>query len=165
MHGISMNPKIKNLNWLFLSVFIVIIDQITKFLITKYLFDAQAIAVFPFLNLTLQHNPGAAFSFLSAASGWQRWLFTGIAISVSILIIVWIYQLKLKDYGNAIGLSLVLGGALGNLIDRIFHGYVIDFIQVYYQQWSFPVFNVADSAITIGAVFIIFRMLWPKGKE
>lgn len=157
----NMKLQIKNLAWLSLSVFVVLLDQASKFFITKYLFYTQTIAVCSFFNLTLQHNPGAAFSFLSAASGWQRWLFTGIALSVSILIVVWIYRLKPKDYWNAIGLSLVLGGALGNLIDRTIHGYVIDFIQLYYQHWSFPVFNVADTAITIGAVCIIVRMLRP----
>lgn len=158
-----MKAQIKNLNWLFLSLFIIILDQAAKALIVHYLLYGQFVALLPFLNLTLQHNLGAAFSFLSGASGWQGWLFSGIAIAVSILIVFWIYRLKPKDYWNAVGLSLVLGGALGNLLDRILHGYVIDFIQVYYQQWSFPVFNIADSAITIGAICIIFRMLWPKG--
>jgi len=158
-----MNSQIKNLNWLFLSFFIVILDQITKALITAYLLVDQFVSLLPFLNLRLQFNPGAAFSFLSNASGWQRWLFTGIAIAVSIVIVFWIYRLKPKDYWNAVGLSLVLGGALGNLIDRMVHGYVIDFIQVYYKQWSFPVFNIADSAITVGVICIIIKMLWPKG--
>jgi len=156
-----MTSQIKNLNWLFLSLFIILLDQVIKFVMTQHLIYDQSIAILPFFNLTLQHNPGAAFSFLSTASGWQRWLFTAIALSVSVVIIIWIYQLKSKDYWNGIGLSLVLGGALGNLIDRLIHGYVIDFIQVYYHQWYFPVFNIADSAITIGAICIIIRMLWP----
>jgi signal peptidase II len=106
------------------------------------------------------HNTGAAFSFLSDASGWQRWVFVGLGVAVSAGILVWLRRLPSKGQGLlAAGLSLILGGALGNVIDRVLHGHVIDFIRVHYDEHYFPAFNVADSAITIGAVLIVLDNL------
>lgn len=154
----------RNLLWLILSLVIIVADQFSKYLIMQHLSYAQPIAIFPFLNLTLAHNPGAAFSFLSGAGGWQRWLFIAIALVVSIFLIIWMMRLKSGEYLAACGISLVFGGAIGNLVDRIIHGYVIDFIQVYYKQWYFPDFNIADSAITIGAIFIILSLCYTHGE-
>lgn len=149
----------RNLLWLLVSFFIVVVDQYAKYLVVQHLTFNQPVAILPFFNLTFSHNPGAAFSFLSAAGGWQVWLFITIAIVVSVFLVLWIARLKPGEAILGLGLSLVLGGAIGNLLDRLIHGYVIDFIQVYYQKWAFPDFNIADSAITIGAVFIILSLL------
>jgi signal peptidase II len=119
----------------------------------------QPVPVFPGFNWTLAHNPGAAFSFLSTESGWQRWFFSVIALVVSIGITVWIRRLAPTQTMLAISLALVLGGALGNLWDRATLGYVVDFIDVYYQQSHWPAFNLADSAISVGAALLIIDSL------
>ena len=108
-----------------------------------------------FLNWTLAFNTGAAFSFLHDAGGWQRWLFSVLAVGVSAVLIVWLRRLPRGEWRTALPLALVIGGALGNLVDRVRFGRVTDFIEVYYQQWSWPAFNVADSAISVGAVLLI----------
>jgi signal peptidase II len=136
-------------------------DQLTKYLVMENLVEYQRINLLPMLDLVRFHNTGAAFSFLADADGWQHWLFSGIAVVVS-LGIVW-YQWALPARGCrvlAAGLALVLGGAVGNLIDRILFGHVVDFILAYYQEWSWPAFNVADSAITVGVALIIFDSLF-----
>ncbi len=115
----------------------------------------QPVPVIPFLNLTLTHNTGAAFSFLSDAGGWQRWFFAGLTIVVSIIIVVWLTRLKPGQRWLPVSLSLVLGGALGNLWDRLVIGAVVDFIDVYYRTWHWPAFNLADSAICVGAVMLV----------
>ncbi len=115
----------------------------------------QPVPVIPFLNLTLTHNTGAAFSFLSDAGGWQRWFFAGLTIVVSIIIVVWLTRLKPGQRWLPVSLSLVLGGALGNLWDRLAIGAVVDFIDVYYGTWHWPAFNLADSAICVGAVMLV----------
>jgi signal peptidase II len=113
--------------------------------------------VLPFLDLVRLHNTGAAFSFLSGASGWQNWLFTGIAIVVSAGVLWWLTRLPERGKSLlALGLALLLGGAIGNLVDRILYGYVVDFILFYYREWSYPAFNVADSAITCGVALVLF---------
>ncbi len=150
------------LKWFWLSAFVVVFDQVTKYWVTDSLYLFQSIPIMPSLNLVLVHNTGAAFSFLSDAGGWQRWFFAVLAIVVSIVIIVWITRLKQHELRLAIALSLVLGGAIGNVWDRIAHGYVIDFIDVYYGGWHWPAFNVADSAICIGAVLLIIDALFNK---
>lgn len=149
----------RNLAWLVLSAAIIILDQLSKHWIMTNLNYGQPWEILPVFNLTLSYNPGAAFNFLSAADGWQRWLFTAIAVLVSIYIIYWLMRVSENDYLSKISLSFVLGGAIGNLFDRLQHGYVIDFIQVHYQNWYFPDFNLADSAITVGACFIILTLL------
>jgi signal peptidase II len=147
----------KKLIWLVLSVVIVIADQTTKMLVIENLTLYQRIPLLPVLDLVRLHNTGAAFSFLAGESGWQNWLFSGVALIVSGGILWWLVTLK-EDGRRALqlGLALVLGGALGNVIDRVLYGYVVDFILFYYQDWSYPAFNVADSAITCGVVLILF---------
>ncbi len=147
--------KSNPLKWLWLSLFVIILDQLTKIWATQALTFNQPIAVLPFFNLTLLHNTGAAFSFLANAGGWQRWFFTILAICVSFVLVLWLARLKSNQYGLASALALILGGALGNVIDRLNYGYVIDFLDFFYKNWHWPAFNIADSAITIGAAILI----------
>jgi signal peptidase II len=133
------------------------LDQFTKLLISDQLVLFQRITILPFLDFVRLHNKGAAFSFLAGASGWQNWLFTGVAIVVSAGVFWWLTQLPRHERTLlALGLSLLLGGAIGNLIDRVVLGYVLDFILFYYKEWSFPAFNVADSAISCGVALVLF---------
>jgi signal peptidase II len=144
------------LMWLIPSAVIVVLDQITKIWASRSLELYESINLLPFLNFRLLHNPGAAFSFLADAGGWQRWFFISLTTVVSIGIIAWLLYLPRRGEGRlACGLALILGGAVGNLIDRIAYGYVVDFIDVFYGDWHWPAFNIADSAITIGAVLVI----------
>ena len=145
-----------------LAAVIVIADQITKYYATLELKMYKAVAVMPMFNFTLMHNEGAAFSFLSDAGGWQRWFFTVISLVVSIVLVFWIKKLKPEEKFQAIAFSLILGGAIGNLIDRVRFGYVVDFIEIYYHQYSWPAFNIADSAITIGVIILIIDTLFPN---
>ena len=145
-----------------LAAVIVIADQITKYYATLELKMYKAVAVMPMFNFTLMHNEGAAFSFLSDAGGWQRWFFTIISLVVSILLVFWIKKLKPEEKFQAMAFSLILGGAIGNLIDRVRFGYVVDFIEIYYHQYSWPAFNIADSAITIGVIILIVDTLFPN---
>jgi len=153
-------------NWMILAAVVVIADQITKSIATAELILYKSVAVMPMFNFTLMHNEGAAFSFLSDAGGWQRWFFTVISFVVSVLLIFWIKKLKPEEKIQAIAFSLILGGAIGNLIDRVRFGYVVDFIEIYWnsngQHYSWPAFNIADSAITIGVVLLVIEALFPK---
>ena len=110
--------------------------------------------------MTLAHNYGAAFSFLSDAGGWQRWLFTGLSSVVTVVLIVWLLRLTAAEKLTAAALALIIGGAIGNLADRIKHGYVVDFIDVFYRDWHWPAFNVADSAITCGVILLLLDGLF-----
>jgi signal peptidase II len=148
------------LRWLWLSGLVVVLDQLAKWLAEHYLIPAQPLPVLPFFNLTLLYNTGAAFSFLADAGGWQRWFFLILALLISIALVVWLSRLNRGDTRLAIALTLVLGGAVGNLIDRMVHGHVVDFIQLYYERWFWPAFNIADSAITIGAALLIIDSLF-----
>jgi len=142
--------------WLVLSALVIVLDQLTKHIAIAALEPYKAEPVIPgFLNWTLAYNAGAAFSFLHDAGGWQRWLFTVLAIAVSAVLVIWLRRTDRGEWRTALPLALVIGGALGNLIDRVRFGHVTDFIEVYYQQWSWPAFNVADSAISVGAVLLI----------
>lgn len=141
--------------YLFLVSVIIGVDQLTKVLSSHYLKSSSFVSILPGFGLTLRHNKGAAFSFLAEASGWQRWFFVGITILVSIVIYQWLKKLSAKERKEGIALTLILGGAWGNLIDRIFHGHVIDFILLYYKSWQWPAFNIADSAICLGVVMLI----------
>lgn len=143
---------------LLLAASLIFLDQVTKWVITQALALHEAFSLFPGFALTLRHNQGAAFSFLAEGSGWQRWLFVSLAILISALLYVWLGRLAPRDKREAIALSFILGGALGNLWDRLYHGYVVDFILVYYKDWQWPAFNVADSAITIGACLFALGM-------
>jgi len=147
--------------WLSLSVAVVIIDQLSKYLITRELHLYQIIQVLPIFNLTLAYNRGAAFSFLATASGWQRWFFIFLSLGVSLILIIWLYHARYKNtIWEMLGITLILGGAWGNLIDRVLLGYVVDFIQLHWQNWYFPTFNVADSAITLGAGLLMIDSLF-----
>lgn len=148
------------LPWLGLTVVIIILDQISKRVILDTLALHEPVAVMPGFNLMLTYNTGAAFSFLSDAGGWQRWLFSGFAVIISAILLVWLYRLPRQASWLACALALIMGGAVGNLWDRVQYGHVVDFIQVYYQQWYWPAFNLADSAITVGAVMLIIDALW-----
>ncbi len=146
--------------WLWLSLLVVVLDQVTKLWVASSLQYNMPMAVLPgFIDLRLLHNEGAAWSFLATAGGWQRWFLTGLAIVVSIILVIWLSRLKRGDYLLAVALALVLGGAVGNVIDRILYGYVIDFIDVYYSAWHWPAFNLADSAISLGAIILIIDAL------
>ena len=152
--------KSSAIKWIWLSVVIVVFDQLSKYYISHEFVLYESLTLFPGLNITYVHNLGAAFSFLSDAGGWQRWLFTGLSGGVSILLIFWLKRHPESGLWLAIALALILGGALGNMIDRIYLGYVIDFIDVYYGKWHWPAFNIADSAISIGAVMLIIDSFW-----
>jgi signal peptidase II len=152
-------------SWLLLSVLVVLADQASKYYISQHFGEFEHITLLPVLDVTRMHNVGAAFSFLASASGWQRWVFIGLAGVVSVGIIVWLLRLKERAHGLlACGLALVLGGALGNVIDRIRLGYVIDFIHFHWDRAYFPAFNVADSAITVGAACLLLDALF-EGKR
>ena len=145
-----------------LSGAVVVLDQATKVLAETWLAMHQPVPVLPSFNLMLTYNTGAAFSFLANAGGWQRWFFLGLGTAVSIGLIVWLWRLKPAEQRLAIALALILGGAVGNLIDRAWLGQVIDFIQLYYDRWYWPAFNLADSAITVGAALLVLDSLWLK---
>ena len=145
--------------WLLLSALVVLADQVTKSYITTHYGEFEFTPVLPILDITLMHNVGAAFSFLATASGWQRWLFIGLAVAVSIAIVAWLWRMPRPHRLLAAGLSLVLGGAVGNVIDRIRLGYVVDFIHFHWDRAYFPAFNVADSAITVGAACLLLDAL------
>ena len=145
------------LKWLWISALTLLLDQASKLAIDGSMRLYESIPLLPFFNLTYAHNTGAAFSFLSSAGGWQRWLFTGLALVMSTVIAVWLARLQKHETLMAIALSLVLGGAIGNLIDRIAYGYVIDFLDVYYKTWHWPAFNIADSAICVGVGLMVLE--------
>jgi signal peptidase II len=147
------------LGWLLLAIVIIALDQWTKLLANTQLNYNVPVEILPVFDLTLRYNSGAAFSFLSDAGGWQRWFFTAIALIVSVVLLVWLYRLRDEQKLLACSLSLVLGGAIGNLWDRLQLGYVVDFISVHWQQHYFPAFNIADSAITVGAGLMILDMI------
>jgi len=147
-------PK-NSLMWLFLSLIILVLDQITKTWVSTHLSFNQPVNILPYFDLRLLHNSGAAWSILADQGGWQRWFLSLLAIIVSIVIMVWLTRLDSKQRWLACGLALILGGALGNVMDRIIFGYVVDFIDIYYQAWHWPAFNIADIGISIGAVMLL----------
>ena len=152
------SPKSNNrqtfLLWLGLSSFILILDQLTKVIAKNSLFEGVSQPVTSFLNWTLVYNSGAAFSFLAQAGGWQRWFFTSVGI-IAALIMIWLIRKNSHQTIFSLALSLVLSGAIGNVIDRIIYGAVVDFVDVHYMGWHWPAFNIADSAITIGVILLI----------
>jgi len=153
-----------SLRWLWISALVIALDLLTKWLALNQLQLHQQLPIIDGLfSFTLAFNPGAAFSFLASASGWQRWFFTAVAVGVSAMLLVWMARLPRSKRLEPIALALILGGALGNLYDRIMHGHVVDFILVHWQQsWFFPAFNIADSAITVGAALLILDMFVGK---
>jgi signal peptidase II len=152
-------------HWLWLSLVVLLLDQVTKWLVLAWLEPYQVVELVPNLNMTLMFNTGAAFSLLSDAGGWQRWLFAAFALAVTLVLAVWLVRLKPGEGWLAAGLALIIGGAVGNLVDRMLLGHVVDFVQVYlpfiplalFNPW--PSFNVADSAISIGVVMLIVESL------
>ncbi|MBK8535066.1 MAG: lipoprotein signal peptidase [Candidatus Competibacteraceae bacterium] len=151
--------------WWWLSALVIGLDQATKYLAERLLVMHQPLPVAPSFNLLLTYNTGAAFSFLANAGGWQRWFFLGLGLMVSMGLLVWLVRLKPAEQRLAVALALILGGAVGNLIDRILLGQVIDFIQLYYDRWYWPAFNIADSAITLGAVLLVLDSLGSKKSD
>jgi signal peptidase II len=148
------------------ALLVVFADQVTKWAIVEWVPLYGKVPLNDFINLTHQRNTGAAFSFLAGASGWQRWFFVVLATGVSAVIVVWIWRIRTEGpLILAAGLALVLGGAIGNLIDRIRLGYVTDFFQVWFGEWAFPSFNVADSAISVGAALLVIDALFLSGRQ
>jgi signal peptidase II len=149
----------RHAGWLGLSAAVVVFDQLTKYLISGWLQFGESVRVTSFFDVVLVHNPGAAFSFLSSASGWQRWFFVALALAIS----VWLVRLIGRHAAERwlpLAFALVLGGALGNVIDRLLHGAVIDFLYFHVGRYGWPAFNVADSAITIGVVLLLWEQLF-----
>jgi signal peptidase II len=157
--------RLKNLRWLWLSVVIIVLDQWSKYYAVKYLTLDQPHRETSFLNFTLARNTGASFSFLSNAGGWQVWVFSLIAIVVCIGILCWLARLPAKRPVESAGLALIFGGALGNLFDRIRLAYVNDFIDFHWHQTHFAVFNIADSAVTIGVMLLIIALVLRKNHD
>ena len=141
--------------WLWLSVAVVALDQATKFLVTRFLELYERVEVLPVLDFTLLHNTGAAFSILAGASGWQRNFFIALGVGVSLALVIWLWRLPRGERLLPISLALIVGGAVGNVIDRVVLGYVVDFIHAHWGAAYFPAFNIADSAITIGAALLM----------
>ena len=154
------------LSWLLVSIAVIALDQWTKWLVLQKLVPYMPHEVIPHvLNWTLAFNTGAAFSFLAGGSGWQVWLFGALAVVVCIALIVWLARTERGEWRTALPLALIIGGALGNFIDRALRGQVTDFIQVYWHQWSWPAFNVADSAICVGAIALIVSGLFVRAPQ
>jgi len=141
--------------WLGVSVLVILLDWQTKQMASESLALYRPQEIFSWLNMTLAHNYGAAFSFLNNAGGWQRWFFVVLASGVSLILLVWLLRLPRHEWRTGLSLALIIGGAVGNLIDRIQLGYVVDFIDVFFRDWHYPAFNIADSAITVGVVLLL----------
>ena len=159
-----MSAERPQLKWLWLSLAVIALDQASKKIAEALLIPHQPVGLLPFFDWYLTYNTGAAFSFLAGAGGWQRWLFTVIAIVISGIILQWIYKLPRDETLTAASLCLILGGAIGNLIDRVYLGHVIDYIQVWLGSYPFPAFNIADAAISVGAVLLIVSSFAGIGK-
>ncbi len=166
MTDASPNSNARFVTWMAVAFVVVLADQLTKWAIIEWVALYERIPLNSFINLTHQRNTGAAFSFLADAGGWQRWFFVTLASVVSIVIAIWLWRIRKERQAMlAAGLALVLGGAVGNLIDRILLGYVTDFIQVWFGDWAFPSFNVADAGISVGAALLIVDALFFSGRE
>ena len=149
-------PRPNALAWLGLSAVLLVLDQVTKWIAVTRLEYLQSVPFIEgFWNWTLVHNYGAAFSFLSSAGGWQRWFFTVLAIGISAGLVVWLARTPRSDWRTALPFALIVAGAVGNVIDRLRFGYVVDFVDWYVGTWHWPAFNVADSAIVVGAVLLV----------
>lgn len=155
----------RSLGWYGLAALVVLLDQYSKALAESGLDYGQPVEVFSWFNLTLQYNTGAAFSFLSEAGGWQRYFFSVVALVISAVLVAWLYVMPRQQKLLALALGLILGGALGNVWDRLVLGHVVDFISVHYGGHYFPAFNVADSAISVGAAFMIFDSLFGREND
>ena len=153
------------MRWLWVAVVVLIVDQCTKLLADAMLAMHQSVELLPFLALRKAYNTGAAFSFLGDASGWQRWFFIILALVVIVILLAWLRRLPPGDTRVRLALVLILGGAAGNVIDRVVYGHVIDFIDVFYGSWHWPTFNVADSAISIGAFLLLLDVFRGSHEE
>jgi len=148
------------IRWLWISLLVIVVDQFSKLWIERTMVLGDSLVVLPILDIVRAHNSGAAFSFLADAGGWQRWAFTLLAVGVSIGLVFWLRRLALATQAMLVfGLALILGGAIGNVIDRVEHGYVVDFVHAHWGPHYFAAFNVADAAISIGAVLVILDSL------
>ena len=154
----SSSPSSSLLPWLGIALIVIVLDQFTKTMIVHYFQYGDSRTITSFFNLVRAHNTGAAFNFLAEASGWQRWFFVGLGATAAVFI-TWMLRRHGGQKMFAWALALILGGALGNVIDRLLHGHVVDFIQVHYAGRAFPAFNIADSAITVGAILLILDEL------
>jgi signal peptidase II len=153
------------MKWFWLAGLVLILDQSSKWIADNLLGPHDAVPLLPFLALRKAYNPGAAFSFLSDASGWQRWFFVGLAALVIGVLVAWLRRLPKEQGRMALALALILGGAAGNLVDRLLYGHVIDFIDLYYGGWHWPTFNIADSAITLGAALLLLDAFTGRQEE
>ena len=160
----SATPKRGSLPYLALSAAVVALDQLTKFLIERHFAVFESVSVLPVLEITRLHNTGAAFSFLADEAGWQRWFFTALAIIVGVVLSLWLRRIDPRARVLATAVALILGGAIGNVIDRVRLGHVIDFIYAHWDRHYFPAFNVADSAICVGAGLLLLDT-WLSGRR
>ena len=151
--------------WLWLSAIVVVLDQLTKQWVEEAFVLYESLPVTGFFNLTLVYNTGAAFSFLADAGGWQRWFFLILALVICIYLVYWLLQLDKKQVALPLAIAMIIGGAVGNVIDRLLYGHVIDFLDFYYQQWHWPIFNIADSAIFVGVVILLIDGLFGKSEK
>lgn len=152
-------------HWLWITLLVIIVDQLTKLGAEALLNFREPVAVMPMFNFTLVYNEGAAFSFLSNAGGWQRWFFIVLSSVISIVLIIWLGRIKVSEKIETLAIAMILGGALGNLIDRAIYGHVIDFVDWYYKEHHWPAFNIADSAITVGAILLIYNSFKHHDKD
>ncbi len=153
------------LRWLWLSLIVIVLDQVSKQLVESSFLLYESKEIMPLFNLQLAYNEGAAFNFLSDQSGWQRWFLSGLAGMVTLVMLYWLRGLKPQESLIACALSLIIGGAVGNLIDRILYGHVIDFLDFHYGQHHWPAFNLADSAISLGVTLMLYEMLFDSGDK
>jgi signal peptidase II len=152
--------KRSGLGWVWVAVVVLLLDRISKYLAVRFLIENEPYPVMKFFNFTLAYNTGAAFSFLKDASGWQAWFFGGLAVMVSVGLLIWLKRISYQQRWLSIAIALIIGGALGNLFDRISYGHVVDFIDWYVSYYHWPVFNIADTAVCIGAVMLLIDTLF-----
>jgi signal peptidase II len=164
LHPTPTSWKNSGLVWLWVSVLVIGLDQLTKHWALASLVPYEPVAIMPMFNIMLAFNPGAAFSFLGDQDGWQRWFFIALAWGVSLALVIWLSKTHLSQRRLVLGLTLVLGGAIGNVIDRMVYHHVVDFLDFYWGIWHYPTFNVADVAISVGAVLLIWDA-WKSDKD
>lgn len=168
MSGSTARPPVaySGLPWIAVTVVSIVLDQVSKLWITRNLELYETVPVLPVLQITRAHNSGAAWSFLADAGGWQRWMFSGLAIVVSVVIITWLRRIdRTRQRLLPLGLTLIMGGALGNVIDRLRLGHVVDFVWVHWNAHYFPAFNVADACITVGAALLLYDAFFDAREE
>lgn len=149
--------KSTGLRWLWLALVVLVVDLGSKQWVMTHFQLGESLPLIPFFNLTYAHNPGAAFSFLADKDGWQRWFFAVIALAITAALLVMMYRSSASQKLNNIAYAMIIGGAVGNLTDRLVHGYVIDFVDFYVNDWHYPIFNIADAGICIGALLIVLE--------